>query len=58
MGKESRKRTFALTKEFADWQGVAYPQRWDTVQIELMLESLNHANFHQLATVVSEEFGL
>lgn len=52
------KKNLGLTKNFADWQRVAYPRHWDAVQIDLILESLRHANFHQLATVVSEELGL
>ncbi|HTF18289.1 MAG TPA: hypothetical protein VK658_09475 [Chryseolinea sp.] len=52
------KKELALTKSFADWQRVAYPKQWDAVQIELMLESLHNANFHQLATTVSEELSL
>ena len=52
------KKELKLRKEFADWQGVAYPRQWDTVQVELMIESLHNANYHQLATTISEELGL
>ena len=37
------KKELELTKAFADWQGVAYPKQWDSVQIELMIESLHNA---------------
>lgn len=57
--KESvKKKELELTKEFAEWQSVAYPKQWDAVQIELMIESLHNASFHQLVTVVREELGL
>lgn len=38
----------------ADWQGVAYPKRWNAKAIAGLLASLHEINYHSLASVVSD----
>jgi hypothetical protein len=39
---------------FAEWQGVAYPKRWNARAKAGLLESLHSVNYHSLASVVSD----
>jgi hypothetical protein len=39
---------------FAEWQEVAYPQKWDAEAVAGLLTSLHEINYHSLAGVVSD----
>jgi len=38
----------------AQWQGVAYPKKWDSEANAGLLKSLHEINYHALATLVSD----
>ncbi len=46
---------WADTLLFADWQGVAYPDRWGESEVAGLLESLRAVNCHRLAEMVANE---
>jgi len=43
------------TKEFAEWQGVAYPEKWNFEAVNGLIESLEEINNHQLVEVLIEK---
>jgi len=40
--------------EEADWQGVAYPECWDSAAVSGLVESLHAINYHQLAGLIED----
>lgn len=42
------------TVAFAEWQGVAYPVRWEEAEKAGLLQSLHEINHHSLALIVGE----
>jgi hypothetical protein len=49
-------KDFVEIRRHADWEGTAYPERWDDHAIEGLLESLHEINLHGLAEVVQNIF--
>ena len=43
------------TKEFAEWQGVAYPEKWNFEAVNGLIKSLEEINNHQLIEVFVEK---
>lgn len=48
---------FARARAQAEWEGTAFPQRWDKRAVRGLLESLHEINYHQLAERVEAHSG-
>jgi len=51
---DGRKTDWNKTVATAEWEGVAYPARWDTNATAGLLKSLHEVNYHSLAGEISD----
>lgn len=56
--ERTTKKDLTAMQEFADWQGVDYPEVWDSETCSLMMDSLHNANHHNLANQLEEDLGI
>ena len=48
---------FVEIRQHADWEGTAYPERWNQSAIAGLFESLHAINYHSLAGVLDDTIG-